>query len=618
MSVVDLQPGFYDWAFFAMDSSTNYATPTHVPFVSAATLTWCPSESGTYQASSTDTGTQALLLTPSGKDQVQTSATPLGSTTPLPLATVAIGTSYSLRFSAVGSDGEYRSVPHPFVASDASLAVLAQPTGVAGSTVGLGANAVFGFNAYAWPAFEAAVDTDPVPSSEAWSPIAVSANGPASTVSKSMGSAGAFKLRVRPVVSDCSPAAWIESNEFTVGGGARYVSQAVGSDSNDGTSRVSPYQTLDKALAVAHGANTLDIYVAQGTYTPTAPPRPANYNWSHWQPGTAQIYTQGLVVPASTRIFGGYASDFLSRDPALIDSTLHAVARAHETIIQGDLWSEDYEATGYDSENCHTAITALTGTGGIALDGLTIQATGAEDTDQTGVFLGQFVDMQINNCHLRGTTTGSNGKARGLEARCGVPLRFTNNWFEPHGNHASEEAVKIECAAHPTPVTLTGNLMTATNGLNVSQNNFASAMVDQPLFTIDHNRIMYNTSPGAPTDGNSIGFICSGAVRLGFTHNILTPGFNVFALSGATAFISTDHCFGVVSDNLIDGGSNVNSSNAFQIAGAIPLPVVGHPAQSLLIANNIISAGSGSQNRNGIVARLEPRCAVDRWISFRP
>jgi hypothetical protein len=615
LSLVDLQAGFYDWAFFAMDTSTNYSAPKHVPFVSATAVTWCPSESGAYGATSTDAGTQALLLTPSGGTETRLATTALGTSVTLAPPDVSIGASYSLRFSAMGDDGEYRSVPQTFVASDASLLPLAQPTGVAAPKIGLGGTAVFGFNAYAWPAFEAAVDTDPAPEpeTEIWAPISATLNGAASYASAPMTNAGAFKLRVRPVVAGCGDAAWVESNEFTVGGGARYVSQALGNDSNDGTSRVSAFKSIEKAIALANGTDTLDIYVSEGTYAPTAIPCPATNTATSGGPnngdkcaadmgGAPPYYTQGLVLPGNTRLFGGYSDDFLARDLPVVDATQHSVARQYETIIQGDLYTEDYEHTGggYDSQDCHTAVTFTYGSGGNLLDGVTIEMVGAEATSHCGIYIGRYVGATINNCHIR-SSHPSTGTPWAVAMRCGQPVTLSNNWIDPNGENSNEVGVYTPCGTFGTPVTITGNLITSVQGLIISENNDAPSLPVQPLFLIDHNRIIGDPSPSAVIGGGAVGVSCGGATRLQFTHNFVQPTFPAYQGVGTLAFLSGDHCFGTVSDNTIDGGVNSSASVAMQIGGVVPLPQPSEPMNTFVFSNNIISAGLGSGQRTALV-----------------
>ncbi|MCC6807417.1 MAG: Ig-like domain-containing protein [Deltaproteobacteria bacterium] len=592
LSFVGLSSPAYDWALFALDEAGNYSTPKRVPYVDTTSLVWCPSESGTFSVSSPDPGTYALDLTPVAAAAVHLEGGVLGTTTAFSAADVALGTSYSARFTIVGAEGTLRTAPAPFVAARKSLAPLGQPA-PSGGKVGLGGTAVFGFTANGWPALEAAVDTDPAPAAsvQAWQPLALTTTLDARAP---MNFGGFFQLRVRPVVPGCADAEWIVSDEFTVGGGVRYVSAALGSNANDGLSRLSSYATIEKALADADGINTMDIHIAQGTYLPVPLPRPGGCN----NCGNANDSPNGLVLKSKVRLYGGYASDFLSRDPAPVDNALlRPIAPLHETIINGNLNSEDYEAAPFDSQACRTALAFLPAAQGVVIDGVTIQPVIPPSGRRCGVHISRWTNVTIANSRVRAGPYGSGGGGNlsmAIQMRCGAAVTITRSDIQPRSDHADELALYADCLNRVSTTTLTDNYIGSGQGILVSAQNVSSVMQPQPKFVIDHNRIEGNLNPGAPTDKSVVGVRCSDHADLQLTNNVITPGLVAFGPYGSIAIDKLGSCQGIVDGNIIDGGTNVQTSLAVQLEG----PVLG--GQAFVVSNNLISAGRGSAERRAI------------------
>ncbi len=599
VSVVNLQSGFYDWAFFAMDSSTNYSTPTHVPFVSATQWTWCPSGQGTYVATSPDDGLQSLLL--DNGTQTQTTPSAIGTTAILKSPDVSIDTTYTLRFSVTNADGEYRSISETFIASDPLLGTHDDPG--TNLKVPLGGTAAFGFNAFEWPIIHAQVDSDPAIGEENWLDLTTPLQkvGNTSNAVAQMNNAGEFAIQVRAEAPNCDPGPWQTSSEFLVGGGARYVSQALGSDTApgyDGSSRVTAYKSLDKAMVDAWAASDMDIYVSEGTYAPTAAARPNGCG----NCGSAQAFTQGLVVPSHTRLYGGYSDDFLTRDVPIMDSTQHAVARQYETIIQGFLNALDYIVA--DSNSDFAAVVTQTGTSAITLDGFTIEPVPPAPTDGrvAGVYFSTASGGTLNNNHIHScpVTGGSSPVGMAVDAReDGAGLFITNNWLDPTSS-GGELGVNAESpGGGAEPLTISGNLITSAKGIFVFQNDVATITSPQPLVDIEHNRIIGDPSPALSFSGNETGFECDGAANLKFLDNYVQPSSATYDFATSTALLVNFSCFGIIANNVFDGGVNSQHSNGISIGGTIPL-APGGQIQSLLVSNNIIFAGMGTDQRTAI------------------
>ena len=597
VSSVDLSSGLsYDWAFFAFDRAGNYSEARRAPFVTATSLLWCPSETGTFSVTSADKGLQALLLTPKGGGTpIAIGVSSLRGTTAFAAPDVTPGNAYVLRFTASGDQGEYRSPPQPFVASRAALDPLVQPTGAVAAKIGLRGAAVFGFNAYDWPAFDGEVDTDPapLPTAPVWQSIPVNGRTDVTAV---MAIAGSFQLRVRAVVAACpAKGPWVVSDEFLVGGGARYVSFAKGSDTaNNGASRVAPYATIERAMADADGAATMDIYVAEGTYAPVAPPRPAGANSTRF--GGPASSVKGLVVKANVRLFGGYSTDFLQRDPPPLDAKLQLSAPLHETVVTGDLDSEDYEFSGggYDSENCRTAVTAITGTQGITLDQLTIRPTSPPGVSICGIYLGQRVGFTLSNSRVHSSVIGNNGYAYSVQMRCGAPVTVSGNLLQPRSGSTSQIGLYATCQSRISDTTISKNWIRSATGLKVGAADVSLSLQEQPRFFVDGNRIEGDFTPGAANNGSGTAVICQDHADLRLTNNVLRPGFAAFNSQSSLGFNRESDCQGVASGNVIDGGFNVSQSVGVSLTGPV---LVGH---SFVLSNNLISGGLGTQVRVAI------------------
>ncbi|MBI5508659.1 MAG: right-handed parallel beta-helix repeat-containing protein [Deltaproteobacteria bacterium] len=540
--------GSYDWAFFAMDDAANYSEPTSVPFVTGLSVTWCPAtdereEIGTFLVSSSDAGSSGLLV--SGRLVPALPLPALGAVVPFGAGDVPPGATYNLRAVAYDSaavPNTYMGPPQSFVASATSLepVIPVTPEDVA---LGTGATAVMGFNPFAWPAFEAAVDTDASAGLQSYTAAATHAGDTARAL---MDRAGSFRLAVRPVVPGCATAKWAESPEFVVGAGVRYVSQANGSDANDGKSRLTPYATLAKAHGDANGSEAMDILIAEGTYD------------------------EGLDIKPQVRLFGGYASDFLSQDGAL----LGAAPRLHETKLTG-VTPPPFTA-GID---CYSTIYVGPGRTGVVIDSLTLWSPDGANSNNCAVYIQGGAAATVTNCHLRGARAATNKGIRGVQSFSGT-VTLEGNLVEAKSLYAGSYSTGVAFvtpATDGTPV-IRNNLFRTSVGLTMARGTF-------PLPIVEDNVFAGYDEPGAPVNAGATGVECVSGHSLQMRRNVIRQGRPWNNNDTSTGLAMVGGCSGLVEHNIIDGGGGHYGSLALWLSGGTSTP--------LRIINNLLSAGSG-------------------------
>ncbi len=135
--------------------------------------------------------------------------------------------------------------------------------------------------------------------------------------------------------------------------------------SGNGTSWANAYKTLQEAIAVASNCSSVtDIWLAKGTYYPTAAP----YGCSDCG-SDARKYT--FRLKGGWNLYGGFAGT---------ETTLaERVPHANNTILSGDIG-----VRGDSTDNCYHVVLGLH-TGGFALDGLTVSDGLANQSNSTTV-----------------------------------------------------------------------------------------------------------------------------------------------------------------------------------------------------------------------------------------
>lgn len=265
-----------DYAVFAFDADSNYSAPTRAPFVTNFTMKWCPDETGFASAMGPDQGVYQLRVSAGTVQRGVFPAQPteLGEQAPLiPNDVLALGELHTVRLVATGATGVSVSSARELWLSKRDLTPLSvQPTPAA-----LGAPATLSFSRFGWPAFAFEADTQPLAGTTTYAPLADALGRFQPAV------AGVYRMRVKPVVSDCPDTAWTESAEFNVGN-ARFVGPNGGSGDHTGSSPANAAPLIESAVLG-------DTFVAEGDYD------------------------QQIEVRPGQRILGGYSADFSERDP---------------------------------------------------------------------------------------------------------------------------------------------------------------------------------------------------------------------------------------------------------------------------------------------------------------
>lgn len=139
-----------------------------------------------------------------------------------------------------------------------------------------------------------------------------------------------------------------------------YVDQHA-SGTNNGTSWTDAYTDLQQALAVAtnHPLNTLQVWVAKGTYIPTA--------------GTDRQVS--FVLPNGNAVYGGFAGT----ETALTQRNW----RANPTVLSGDIGQP-----GNTSDNSYHVVRSEASDHNTVLDGFTVTGGKADYNERGSVYIG--------------------------------------------------------------------------------------------------------------------------------------------------------------------------------------------------------------------------------------
>ncbi len=208
-----------------------------------------------------------------------------------------------------------------------------------------------------------------------------------------------------------------ESSDAPVPSARLYVRAGARGGKGDGSSWEDALGDLQAALGLAACATVAEIWVAEGTYTPTGPG------------GNRQA---GFQLVEGVAVYGGFAggeSEFDQRNPL-----------AHPTVLSGDLNGDDSSDTSSGKDNCvHVVIgpRASEAPGPAILDGFII--TGGHADDSGGGLYCTTGRTSIVDClFTENTAMGDEGQGGGAIACLdGAELRLTRcriqNNYCPNG-----------------------------------------------------------------------------------------------------------------------------------------------------------------------------------------
>ncbi|MDF7821877.1 T9SS type A sorting domain-containing protein [Runella sp. MFBS21] len=172
-----------------------------------------------------------------------------------------------------------------------------------------------------------------------------------------------------------------------------YVNQAIAS-SGDGTSWANAFKTLQEALSAANAcSNITQIWVAAGTYHPTAD---ASGSLSPADPRT-----KTFVMKNNLAIYGGFAGNEI----ALADRVLTLIHTTNKTTLSGDI---DQNNTLDNGNSYHVVYNKFTSgatlTNTAILNGFTITAGNANGSNDNvgGGMYNEFSSPTVTNCNFLG------------------------------------------------------------------------------------------------------------------------------------------------------------------------------------------------------------------------
>ena len=190
-----------------------------------------------------------------------------------------------------------------------------------------------------------------------------------------------------------------------------YVNINAASGGN-GTSWTNAYNNLQSALnAAANDKGTEQIWIAQGTYTPSEIYEPANASGTDIQGGASGIRNSNMYtfnLPNNVELFGGFVGNETSIS--------QAKPLAHPTILSGDLLgndSTDPSSPSYIASKADNAWHVITAGDDITHTGVTATLTG----------------LTIIGGYAAGPDAYSHDSGGGLWARFGSHITLNNDLF---------------------------------------------------------------------------------------------------------------------------------------------------------------------------------------------
>ncbi len=404
-TVVETEPGAAgrDYVVFAYDEAKNYSPGRRAPLASGEAVTWCTDETGSFVAESPSaTGAQlwiAVSSTAAFAEGALYPPTPAQLSTAIALPVggpIAVGGRYWVRVVLTGAEGHYRGPVREWTTPPAAVTITQQPLPVAAGGV-----STMHFDAAPWPAYEAEADTDPIAAQESWAPATVSG----ASVSAPLPSTGEYRLRIRPVVAGCAPAAWTLSAPVRVGD-VLYVDPAAVGDGS-GKDPQNAFTTIAAAIAAASQGTT--IFVRGGETSESLVP-----------PTTPEVTLIGSFGP-------GFSPSDLSAHPTrVVSSTTTAPLAATEPSSAGTFVAFAFENTAGGAGGCGVEVTAGTTT----LDGCRVRGTRA-----ALCVSGAAASPTIQGCDLLGT--GANESVGASVGAGATPFLLGNRIDGGTGTNAS-------------------------------------------------------------------------------------------------------------------------------------------------------------------------------------
>ncbi len=217
---------------------------------------------------------------------------------------------------------------------------------------------------------------------------------------------------------------------------------AAATGANNGKSWTSAFTDLQDALATADAGD--QIWIAAGTYAPA---------------GSGGSRTATFTLVNGVDIHGG----FDGTENSLADRDL----AANETVLTGDLNSNDQPGFVNISDNAYHVVTSSYVSEGTIVEGVTIaggNANGTGDNDRGSAIFNAGGSPTFINCRVRGNKASGNGG--GMHNRDGGSPTFVNTVFS--GNQAGNNGGAIQSYLGNTVTlancTLSENTATASGG----------------------------------------------------------------------------------------------------------------------------------------------------------
>jgi hypothetical protein len=361
-----------------------------------------------------------------------------------------------------------------------------------------------------------------------------------------------------------------------------YVDLDATGGNDNGTSWEDAFLNLQDALQAAVSCGVNQIWVAAGTYRPSA--YPANCS------GCASNRDYTFLLPNGVAVYGGFAG---TEDPATFNLTDRDFT-IHETILSGDIGIPDDPSDNVYhvvvSASSNTRLDGFTVTGGNADVNEEITVNGTEISRGLG---GGIITLFGSNTLTNNTISGNSA----LSGGGGIFTRFGSNTLTNNtvsGNTASSGGgiVTLSGSNTLTNNTVSGNTASGGGGIylargtNTMINNTVTgnqAISGGGIYTDEGNHtLINNTVTGNEADygGGVYTRNASVSTSIRLINNTVSGNTTSVTFSGAVA-LRNNIGNNTMTNNIIWGNNSgfVNSSNT-------------------LVANNIIQGGYSSGTNN--------------------
>jgi predicted outer membrane repeat protein len=252
------------------------------------------------------------------------------------------------------------------------------------------------------------------------------------------------------------------------GGSILYVNDDVASGNDDGSSWANAFNDLQDALALAASCpNVTEIWVAEGTYTPTT-----CTTCSTTDREVSFVMQNNLAIYGGFPGFPGQEGDFSARNPALVP-----------TLLSGDIGMP-----GDDSDNSYHVFfhNGLGLDDSALLDGFTITGGNADGTGSLGSsrdgggMLNFNSSPSVNNCKFIGNRTAADtGIGGGMNNFESTP-RISNCLFFNNSAGQGGAMANISFIASAAVIT---NCTFASNSADISGDGMLNGFSASPIIT---------------------------------------------------------------------------------------------------------------------------------------